>query len=287
MKVTKAVIPAAGLGTPYASDLQERAEGNAADCGQARHPISGGGGRRLRHHGHPHRHGAEQGSDFSTTRSNTTSGWKSGKTKQLEELKAIANMANISFIRQKEARGLGHAVLCAKSFVGNDPFAVLYGDDIIFSRTPVTKQLIDVYSKFTLPVVGVKQVTEEQIVKYCSLKVDNIEDNVYRVWDMIEKPTPDKVFFPAVHPRARAATDSGDLPVLEKTAPGAGGEIQLTDAMCALGKRYGMLACEFEGTRYDLGSKLGFLMANLDKGLEHPETMAELRKYIKAAAARF
>ena len=130
-------------------------------------------------------------------------------------------MANISFIRQKEARGLGHAVLCAKSFVGNDPFAVLYGDDIIFSRTPVTKQLIDVYSKFTLPVVGVKQVTEEQIVKYCSLKVDNIEDNVYRVWDMIEKPTPDKVFFPAVHPRARAA-DSGDLPRSEKDGPGRG-----------------------------------------------------------------
>lgn len=202
---------------------------------------------------------------------------KSGKTKQLEELKAIANMANISFIRQKEARGLGHAVLCAKSFVGNDPFAVLYGDDIIFSRTPVTKQLIDVYSKFTLPVVGVKQVTEEQIVKYCSLKVDNIEDNVYRVWDMIEKPTPDKVFS-LLSILGRVLLIPEIFPVLEKTAPGAGGEIQLTDAMCALGKRYGMLACEFEGTRYDLGSKLGFLMANLDKGLEHPETMAELRQ---------
>ena len=211
---------------------------------------------------------------------------KSGKGDILESVKAIANMANISFIRQKEARGLGHAVLCAKSFVGNDPFAVLYGDDIIFSRTPVTKQLIDVYSKFTLPVVGVKQVTEEQIVKYCSLKVDNIEDNVYRVWDMIEKPTPDKVFS-LLSILGRVLLIPEIFPVLEKTAPGAGGEIQLTDAMCALGKRYGMLACEFEGTRYDLGSKLGFLMANLDKGLEHPETMAELRKYIKAAAARF
>lgn len=142
---------------------------------------------------------------------------KSGKTKQLEELKAIANMANISFIRQKEARGLGHAVLCAKSFVGNDPFAVLYGDDIIFSRTPVTKQLIDVYSKFTLPVVGVKQVTEEQIVKYCSLKVDNIEDNVYRVWDMIEKPTPDKVFS-LLSILGRVLLIPEIFPVLEKTA---------------------------------------------------------------------
>ncbi len=211
---------------------------------------------------------------------------KSGKTKQLEELKAIADMANISFIRQKEARGLGHAVLCAKTFVGNDPFAVLYGDDIIFSNTPVTKQLIDVYNKFTLPVVGVKKVTEEQIVKYCSLKVDSIEDNVYRVWDMIEKPTPDKVFS-LLSILGRVLLIPEIFPILEKTAPGAGGEIQLTDAMCALGKRYGMLACEFEGTRYDLGSKLGFLLANLDIGLEHPETMAELRKYIKAAAARF
>ena len=210
---------------------------------------------------------------------------KSGKTKQLEELKAIANMANISFIRQKEARGLGHAVLCAKSFVGNDPFAVLYGDDIIFSRTPVTKQLIDVYSKFTLPVVGVKQVTEEQIVKYCSLKVDNIEDNVYRVWDMIEKPTPDKVFS-LLSILGRVLLIPEIFPVLEKTAPGAGGEIQITDAMKTLARAAGMTGVDFIGERYDMGNKFDVARSYVEQAAAHPEIGEQFRAFVREFAAK-
>lgn len=210
---------------------------------------------------------------------------KSGKTKQLEELKSIASLANITFIRQKEARGLGHAVLCAKTFAGNDPFAVLYGDDIIFSKTPVTKQLMNVYDEFSLPAVGVKAVTKEQIVKYCSLKVENIRDNIYKVYDMIEKPSPDKIFS-MLSILGRVLLTPDIFPILENTAPGAGGEIQLTDAMRELCVKSGMSACEFEGTRYDLGSKLGFLLANIDAGLEHPETRSELSEYIKKLSAK-
>ena len=200
-----------------------------------------------------------------------------------EELKGIANIANISFIRQKEAKGLGHAVNCARSFVGNDPFVVLYGDDVIISENPVAKQLVDVYEKHGMPVVGVNKVTEEQIVKYCSLKVEHMHDNVYHVSDMIEKPAKDKIFsLFSILGRVLLTPDIFDI--LDHTAPGAGGEIQLTDAMRELAVTKGMTACDFEGKRYDIGSKFGFLQANIDLGLKHPETADALRAYIKELA---
>ena len=169
---------------------------------------------------------------------------------------------------------------CAKSFVGDDPFAVLYGDDVIVSKTPVVKQLVDVYNEYGLGVAGVKKVTPEQIVKYCSLKVENLRDNIYSVSDMIEKPSPDKIFslFSIL---GRVVLPPEIFGILQNTPRGANNEIQLTDAMCTLARSKGMTACEFEGTRYDIGSKIGMLIANIEQGLIHPETGEALRAYLK------
>lgn len=206
--------------------------------------------------------------------------YASGKDETVERINAIANLANISFVRQKEAKGLGHAVYCAKSFVGDEPFAVLYGDDVIVSKTPVVKQLTDLYYEYGLGVAGVKSVTPEQIVKYCSLKVDHLRDNVYKVSDMIEKPSPDKIFslFSIL---GRVVLPPDIFGILENTPRGANNEIQLTDAMRVLAVEKGMTACEFEGTRYDIGSKIGMLIANIEQGLLHPETGAALKEYLK------
>lgn len=206
----------------------------------------------------------------------------SGRTEELAELEKIENLANIYFIRQKEAKGLGHAVLCAKNFVGNEPFAVLYGDDMIISETPVCKQLIDVWEKYEKPVVGVKEVPVEKVMKYCSLKTEPMEkDGLYAVSDMIEKPKADQIFsnFSIL---GRVVLPPEIFEILENTNLGAGGELQLTDAMAVLSRESGIIACDYEGKRYDMGSKLGFIMANIDVGLKHPETAEGLKEYLKS-----
>ncbi len=206
-----------------------------------------------------------------------------GKLDEAKRLHDIANMANVFFLRQKETKGLGHAVGRARSFVGDEPFAVLYGDDIIFSDTPVCRQMMDVYEKYGKPVVSVKPVPKEQLAKYCSLKAEPIEgeDTVTLCTDMIEKPKPGEEFSNlSILGRVLLTPDVFD--VIDNLAPGAGGEIQLTDAMAKIARERGVCALEFEGTRYDMGSKLGFLMANTVKGLSHPETADEYKAFIKA-----
>ena len=204
-----------------------------------------------------------------------------GRVEAADKIRRIANMANIYFLRQKEAKGLGHAVGRARSFVGDEPFVVLYGDDIIFSKTPVCRQLIDVYEKYGKPVVGVKPVSAEQLTKYCSLKVDSLpgEENVYACSDMIEKPKPGQEFSNlSILGRVLLTPDAFDI--IDNLEPGAGGEYQLTDAMAKMAREGGVSALEFEGERYDMGSKLGFLMANVTKGLEHPETAEAFKEYL-------
>jgi UTP--glucose-1-phosphate uridylyltransferase len=203
------------------------------------------------------------------------------KTRELSELARIANMANIFFLRQKETRGLGHAVGRARSFVGDEPFVVMYGDDVIFSETPVAKQLIDVYEEFGKAVVGVKPVPIADVQKYCSLKVDPIEgkERVSYCTDMIEKPKPGEEFSNlSILGRVLLTPDVFDI--IDNLEPGAGGEYQLTDAMAKIARESGIYALEFEGERYDMGSKFGFLKANIVKGLKHPETKDELKKFI-------
>ena len=205
-----------------------------------------------------------------------------GKTEEAKKLYDIANMANIYFLRQKETKGLGHAVGRARSFVGDEPFVVMYGDDIIFSETPVCRQMIDVYEKYGKPVVGVKAVSWEDIRRYCSLKVDavNGEERITYCTDMIEKPKEGEEFSNlSILGRVLLTPDVFDI--IDNLAPGAGGEIQLTDAMAKMARSNGVYALEFEGERYDMGSKLGFLKANITIGLLHPETKDQLREFLK------
>ena len=207
-----------------------------------------------------------------------------GKTEELAKLREIAHMANISFLRQRETKGLGHAVGRARSFVGDEPFVVLYGDDIIFSETPVCRQLIDVYEREGKAVVGVKPVPIEWVQKYCSLKVDATDrERVYYCTDMIEKPKKGEEFS-NLSILGRVLLTPEIFDVIDNLEPGAGGEYQLTDAMKKVAQNEGIYALEFEGERYDLGSKMGFLKANIIKGLSHPETKDELRELIKSLA---
>lgn len=210
-----------------------------------------------------------------------------GKLDEIERLHEIADMANVYFLRQKETRGLGHAVGRARSFVGDEPFLVMYGDDIIFSKRPVCRQLMDVYEKYGKPVVGVKPVAMEQIYKYSSLKVEPIEgeDKLSLCTDMIEKPKAGQEFS-NLSILGRVLLTPEVFDIIDNLEPGAGGEYQLTDAIKKMARQDGVYALEFEGDRYDLGSKSGFLMANIVKGLEHPETKDEMREFILELAGK-
>lgn len=210
---------------------------------------------------------------------------KSGKNDFLKQVRDIANLADITFIRQKEMKGLGHAILRARAFVGDGPFAILFGDGVIDSEEkPAIKQLIDAYGEYGEGVLGVKKVPESEIHKYGSLKVEALHDNVFKCTDMVEKPqTPEEVL------SLYSITDRVVLPasifdILERTKPGAGGEIQLTDAMREIAVTKGMTAVEMTGKRFDMGNKFGVLQANIEMGLKHPETKAQLKEYIKNLA---
>ena len=209
---------------------------------------------------------------------------KRGKEDVANEVAKSANLANIYFIRQKQAKGLGHAVLCAKEFVGNEPFAVLYGDDVIIGEDPAIGQLCRAYETYGKGVVGIKEVAPEMISRYSSLKVDNLENNLYSVTDMVEKPdTPEKVLsLYSILGRCVLTPDIFDI--LENTPNGAGGELQLTDAMKTMAVRDGMVGVDFTGVRYDMGNKFGILQANIEVGLNHPEVKDQLREYIKELA---
>lgn len=202
-----------------------------------------------------------------------------GKQKMYDDVVSIADLANITFIRQKETKGLGHAVYCAKSFVGDEPFAVLYGDDVIMGEDPVCGQLIRAYEEFGMGCVGMKEVTAEAIQKYSSLKVDLLHDNLYKVTDMVEKPSPDKILS-LYSILGRCVLTSDIFPILENIPKGAGGEYQLTDAMKIMAQTKGMCGVDFVGKRYDMGNKLGILQAIVETGLKHEEIGEDFRKYL-------
>lgn len=203
-----------------------------------------------------------------------------GRTAVLEELRRINDLANITFIRQKETKGLGHAVSCARSFVGNEPFAVLYGDDVIIGKDPACAQLCRAYEEFGKGVVGIKEVTPEQIVKYSSLAVSPLHDNIYSVTDMVEKPKPNE-FLSLFSILGRCVLPPEIFEILENTPVGAGGEIQLTDAMKTLSRTTGMTGVDFTGIRYDMGNKLGILQATCEVALQHPEVGTDFAAYLK------
>lgn len=207
---------------------------------------------------------------------------KKGKTEMAQRIMDIAKMANVSFIRQGKATGLAHAVKRAEAFVGDEPFAVLYGDDIIFSEYPTTRLLIDTYERYGKAVAGVKRVERSELKRYCSLKVESVEGEecVSFCTDMIEKPEEGEEFSDLAI-LGRVLLTKEIFEEIDKLEPGACGEYQLTDAMAELARKYGMYAVEFPGERYDLGSKLGFLKANTVMGLISEETRDGYREFLK------
>lgn len=208
---------------------------------------------------------------------------KRGKTDVLETVSAVADLANIYYLRQKETKGLGDAVLRAKEFVSGEPFAVLYGDDVIIGEIPAIGELCDAYEKYGKSVVGIKEVSDDLIVKYSSMKLESLDDKNYLISDMIEKPTLEQKFsnFSIL---GRCVLENEIFDILETIPFGVGGELQLTDAMRELAVKYGMIGVDFSGTRYDMGNKFGILKANIEVGLSHPEVKDELREYIKTLA---
>ena len=203
----------------------------------------------------------------------------------LEQIVHISRLANIFYVRQKETKGLGHAILCAKEFVGDEPFAVLYGDDVILGEDPVCGQLIRAWERYGKGVVGVKEVSEEAIKKYSSLKVEPLEGSCFLCTDMVEKPQRKEDILSLYSILGRCVLPPEIFGILERTAPGAGGEIQLTDAMAALAREQGMTAVDFTGTRYDMGNKLGIMQAQVETALKHKEIGEEFRRYLKELAA--
>ena len=203
-----------------------------------------------------------------------------GKQEMLEMVRDISNMVNIHYIRQKEPKGLGHAIHCAKSFIGDEPFAVLLGDDIVDNEIPCLKQLINAYDEYKTSILGVQEVAKEDTNKYGILDVKHIEDRVYKVKDMVEKPDVDKA--PSnVAILGRYIITPAIFDILENQEPGKGGEIQLTDALKTLGKQEAIYAYNFEGRRYDVGDKFGFLEATIDFALKRDNLRDDLLNYME------
>lgn len=202
------------------------------------------------------------------------------KQEMYDEVQKISDLANVYFVRQKEMKGLGHAISCARSFVGDEPFAVLFGDDVIIGEDPACAQLIRAYDEFGLGVLGVNKVSQEAIQKYSSLKVDHIRDNIFKCTDMIEKPSVDKILS-LYSILGRCVLTSEIFDILDNTPAGVGGEIQLTDAMKVLARSKGMMAVDFTGKRYDMGNKLGIMQASVEVALKHPQIGKDFKKYLQ------
>ena len=205
---------------------------------------------------------------------------KAGKQEMLEMVRGISDMVDIHYIRQKEPRGLGHAIHCAKSFVGNEPFAVMLGDDVVDSEVPCLKQLINCFNEYKTTILGVQTVDPKNVDKYGIVDGIHIEDRVYKVKRLVEKPAVDEA--PSnVAILGRYIITPQIFEILENTKPGKGNEIQLTDALLELIKHEAMYAYDFEGRRYDVGDKLGFLQATVEYALRKEELRDGFIEYLK------
>lgn len=204
-----------------------------------------------------------------------------GKEETLQAVRDLADMVDIFYVRQKKALGLGHAILCARDFIGSEPFAVLLGDDIIDSpANPCLRQLLNVYEHYKCSVLALEQVPMEQISSYGCVAVNTITDHVKKITDMVEKPkredAPSNLAI-----IGRYVLTPAIFPILEQQQPGRGGEIQLTDAIKRLSQDQAVYGCLFEGLRHDCGDKLGFLKATVDLALKRPEFSKEFESYLR------
>ncbi len=203
-----------------------------------------------------------------------------GKAPLLETMRALSGLIRIVSVRQPAPLGLGHAVLCAKSLIQDEPFAVLLPDDLIVSRKPCIGQLADVYNEFGDPVIAVQRVPESDVTQYGIIKPRTVRDRLHQVTDMVEKPAQAHAYSNLAI-IGRYVLPPEIFTALEETPPGAGGEIQLTDALRLLLTRRSVLGLEYEGRRFDAGNKPGFVKANLYVGLRHPEVRSELLTYLQ------
>lgn len=195
-------------------------------------------------------------------------------------------MADVHYIRQKEAKGLGHAIYCAKTFVGNEPFAVLLGDDVVYNdEIPCLKQMIDCYDKYQTSVLGVQTVRDEDVCKHGIVDGAQVADRVFTVKNLVEKPSVEEA--PSnVAILGRYIINPGIFDILAETKPGKGGEIQLTDALKELALKEDMYAYDFVGKRYDVGNKQGFLEATVETALRREDLRDEFLSYLKAVVEK-
>ncbi|MFC5401554.1 UTP--glucose-1-phosphate uridylyltransferase GalU [Cohnella soli] len=290
MKVRKAIIPAAGLGTRFlpATKAQPKEMLPIVDKPTIQYIVeeaiasgiedilivSGRGKRAIEDH-----------FDKSFELEETLG--KKGKNKELEQIRSISDMANIHYIRQKEPKGLGHAIWCARSFVGNEPFAVLLGDDIVQSSEPCLKQLMRVFSRYNSSVVGVQRVPDEDVSKYGIIAPSgsSVEPSVFFLESLVEKPS--RKAAPSNYAiMGRYVLTPEIFGILETQEAGAGGEIQLTDAIKKLNEMKTVVAYHFDGVRHDVGDKFGFIRATLDFALERGDLRNDVLAYIQATYER-
>lgn len=284
MKVKKAIIPAAGLGTRFlpATKAQPKEMLPIVDKPTIQYIIEeavASGIEEILIITGRNKRAIEDHFDKSFELENMLE--SKGKKELLEMVKDISNMVNIYYIRQKEPKGLGHAINCARTFVGDEPFAVMLGDDVVDSEVPCLKQLIECFNEYKTTILGVQKVLEKDVSKYGIVNGMHIENKVYKVKDLIEKPkmeeSPSNI---AILGRYIITPQIFDI--LNETEPGKSGEIQLTDALKKLIEHEAMYAYEFEGRRYDVGDKLGFLEATVEFALQRKGLGSEFVRYLTA-----
>ncbi len=288
-KVRKAVFPAAGLGTRFLPATKAQPKEmlplvdkpliqyvieEAVDSGIESIIIITGRGKSA----------IEDHFDVSYELENLLS--ERGKEDLLETVQKVSNLAHISYVRQKKALGLGHAVLMARELVGDEPFAVMLGDDIIHAQTPCLRQMMDVYEEYSAPIVAIEEIPLESISKYGVISGKPVaykgaKDRLYKLDGLVEKP-PKEAAPSNLAIIGRYILEPEIFELLASTQAGAGGEIQLTDGLRALLQQQQVYGWRFEGKRYDAGDKLGFLMATVEFALRHPDLGSEFRKYLKS-----
>ncbi|MCK9267910.1 MAG: UTP--glucose-1-phosphate uridylyltransferase GalU [Alkaliphilus sp.] len=282
MKVSKAIIPAAGLGTRFlpATKAQPKEMLPVVDKPTLQYiieeAIESGIEEILIITG---RNKSSIENHFDRSVELEFELEKSGKTELLKEVRKISNMVNIHYIRQKEPKGLGHAIYCAKSFIGKEPFAVLLGDDIVYNEKPCLKQMIEVYDQYKTTILGVQEVADEDVNRYGIVDARYIEDKIYKVRGLVEKPS-QKEAPSNIAILGRYIINPAIFEILERTKPGKGGEIQLTDGLKELAQKEAMYAYVFEGRRYDVGDKQGFLEATVEYALRREDLRDEFLNYL-------
>lgn len=286
MKVKKAIIPAAGLGTRFlpATKAQPKEMLPIVDTPTIQYIIeeavesgiedilivTGRGKRAIEDH-----------FDRALELENTLA--QKGKYEQLDQIRKISDMVDIHYIRQKEPKGLGHAIWCARKFIGNDPFAVMLGDDIVVSEKPCLKQLIEAYDEKQCSIIGVQEVSQEDVSKYGIVDYDQTGasgDSLFKVNDLIEKPSPQEA--PSnMAIMGRYILTPEILDILENIEPGQGNEIQLTDALRKLNHHQDIYSYIFNGRRYDIGNKYGFIQATVEFALMRDDLREPLKAWLK------